>query len=575
MAPFPTMDQYQEAVQFPKTAFFDQTLKSARVRVNGLGLPATIGGGFALTYQLITGSNLYAVRCFHKSPSDLEARYHTITSALRPLQCASFVAFEFQKDGISVGGKIYPIVKMDWISGETLGEFLESNFRSAQKIEDLRHQFVELERVLRGYGIAHGDLQNGNVLISPNIRLVDYDGLYVPSMRNLRGSELGHRHFQHPARSADNFGPSIDRFSFIVIYVSLLLIEENFAVFKTYFKGENILFEASDYRNPLTATIFNDLFNATKHRRLVEDFAYVCLSPVELIPSLDDFLNGKNIPRRPIRLGQSAASPTIPVRQPYVAAFEIVLPGELYTAKSRSGRNVEVIGLVSDIHKGRKAVGGYYLNVYFSGGEEIRVTFWNAKEDAVKWIVGNCCRHWVSLQGLVGSNVSEMGHSIPVMTLMSVAQFRRLDQLEFNRRLDAKNVSKQPSASRAPGTPVPAPGKATGSGAGLLTTLSPPLPWVAPAGTSPVGPSARPSSLGPPASPAPAAAALVAARRNRKRAQFFLGQIGQLGGKIWRGVAPAGASAYEFAKRHATAEPGKAWLIGIVILYAFLWMVFR
>ena len=47
---------------------------------------------------------------------------------------------------------------------------------------------------------------------------------YVPSLPVGQGAELGHKHFQHPKRSAADFGPEMDRFSFIVIDLSLRAI---------------------------------------------------------------------------------------------------------------------------------------------------------------------------------------------------------------------------------------------------------------------------------------------------------------------------------------------------------------
>jgi hypothetical protein len=74
---------------------------------------------------------------------------------------------------------------------------------------------------------AYGDLQNGNVIINRRPCLIDYDGVYVPGLSVGQGTELDHKHFQHPKRSTAAFGPEMDRFSFIVIDLSLnALIEQ-------------------------------------------------------------------------------------------------------------------------------------------------------------------------------------------------------------------------------------------------------------------------------------------------------------------------------------------------------------
>jgi hypothetical protein len=73
---------------------------------------------------------------------------------------------------------------------------------------------------LRDAEIAHGDLQHGNIIVEHgHLRLVDHDGLFVPEMAGWTSSEVGHQHYQHPARDAAFFNKHLDNFSAIVIYL--------------------------------------------------------------------------------------------------------------------------------------------------------------------------------------------------------------------------------------------------------------------------------------------------------------------------------------------------------------------
>jgi hypothetical protein len=115
------MDQYNDAVQHAGTAFVDPVLKSGKVSTNGLGLPIALGGSFALTYRVTTSGRKFAVRCFHKAAKDLEVRYPRISQTLNATDNQYFVGFEYQTQGVLVNGLKYPIVKMDWVEGDTLG----------------------------------------------------------------------------------------------------------------------------------------------------------------------------------------------------------------------------------------------------------------------------------------------------------------------------------------------------------------------------------------------------------------------------------------------------------------------
>jgi hypothetical protein len=109
--------------------------------------------------------------------------------------------FDFQNAGIKVRHNTFPIVKMDWVEGDPLGVWLDSNFDNVSALDKTRAQFQAIAGFLEREGVGHGDIQNGNVMLSNgNIRLIDYDGMFVPGLLTGNGSEVGHRHFQHPDR---------------------------------------------------------------------------------------------------------------------------------------------------------------------------------------------------------------------------------------------------------------------------------------------------------------------------------------------------------------------------------------
>ena len=147
MSAYPTMDQYNDAVQHPQTAFSDPVLKAAKIATNGMGLPIALGGGFALTYTATAQGRKFAIRCFHKEAKGLEARYGHVDKGLRTAGGPYFVGFEYQPTGVLVNGKRYPIVKMDWVEGDTLGSFLEDNYSDKGRIERLRQQFADVGTV--------------------------------------------------------------------------------------------------------------------------------------------------------------------------------------------------------------------------------------------------------------------------------------------------------------------------------------------------------------------------------------------------------------------------------------------
>src|SRR5262249_39286509 len=139
------------------------------------------------------------------------------------------VDFQFLEQGIRVQGQWYPVLKMQWVEGQTLNTFVRENLEKPQLLQLLCQLWVKLATRLREANLAHGDLQHGNVLLVPgakagtvSVKLVDYDGMCVPALELLKSMEVGHPSYQHPQRLREGtYGLHIDRFSHLVIYTAL------------------------------------------------------------------------------------------------------------------------------------------------------------------------------------------------------------------------------------------------------------------------------------------------------------------------------------------------------------------
>jgi hypothetical protein len=206
---WPLSQDYNEAVQGPQTAFADPDLRSAQVAANALGLPLPCSGNFADVYRLTcpaTGRS-WAVKCFTRQVPGLRERYQQIGLCLEQARLPFMVEFTFLDQGIRVRGAWYPALKMQWVEGLMLNQFVKEHLDQPHVLETLCQVWVRLAGRLREAGIAHGDLQHGNVLLVPGTkagslapRLVDYDGMWVPALAGIPSGEVGHPAYQHPRR---------------------------------------------------------------------------------------------------------------------------------------------------------------------------------------------------------------------------------------------------------------------------------------------------------------------------------------------------------------------------------------
>src|SRR5205823_266576 len=124
----------------------------------------------------------------------------------------------------------------------------------------LRARFRRLVKDIEGAKFAHGDLQHGNILVrGKDLLLIDYDGMWVPELKGRQATEIGHRAYQHPRRSTTDYGPYLDRFSALVIYLSLRALEIDRRLWDQYHTGDNLLFVREDFNEPGKTPIWGDL----------------------------------------------------------------------------------------------------------------------------------------------------------------------------------------------------------------------------------------------------------------------------------------------------------------------------
>ncbi|MGI8958789.1 MAG: hypothetical protein ACR2IV_03305 [Bryobacteraceae bacterium] len=289
---WPSDQDYNEAVQNPGIAFSDQELKSGRVELNALGLPKARSGNFATIYRVETISGAYAVRCFRYDNPEHSLRYPTIASYLSQNPLPYMVSFRFMSQGIRVGPNWYPTVKMKWVEGDSLVSYIEKNLSSQAALQNLGASWIQMLTDLHRTKIAHGDLQHGNVLVvHGKLRLVDYDGMYVPALDGSRGLELGHRNYQHPQRTELDFGPQLDNFSAWLIYVSLVALAAQPKLWMQLKAGDEcLLFRREDLDNPDQSAAFRFLKGLPdKHiRRLADQMEQFLWLPPDQVPLIAD-----------------------------------------------------------------------------------------------------------------------------------------------------------------------------------------------------------------------------------------------------------------------------------------------
>ena len=75
------------------------------------------------------------------------------------------------------------------------------------------------------------------------LRLIDYDGMYVPALAGTPSGELGHPAYQHPQRLREGtYNAEVDRFSHLAIYAAVrCLMVGRRELWQRFNNGDNLL----------------------------------------------------------------------------------------------------------------------------------------------------------------------------------------------------------------------------------------------------------------------------------------------------------------------------------------------
>jgi len=254
---YPSVTDYKHAI-IDSDSF--ATLKNIEVQYKGNGDIHYATGNFAVVFKVKVDSKFYALKCFLTPLEDREERYSAISEYLIELKSPYFVNYSFLPNEIWANDSEFPILLMEWVEGETLGEVIKQYCSDDDKIKLclLQTKFREFILYIKNKEIAHGDLKHDNILVSSNgsLVLVDYDGMFVPNLSGKTAIELGSKSYQHPSRNKFWFDENVDDFSMYIIYISLELLIIDTTIYSKYNNGNNIIFSEHDFQNYFNSNLF-------------------------------------------------------------------------------------------------------------------------------------------------------------------------------------------------------------------------------------------------------------------------------------------------------------------------------
>ncbi len=231
------------------------------------GEPYRSSGAFAVVFKMKdeqTGK-CYALKCFTEEQEGRAEAYRQIADELEFVDSSYITSVKYLDKEIFVDCSCeedeFPVLLMDWIDGETMENYIAENYQDNYAMAMLCYRFCKMAAWLRSQPFAHGDIKPDNIMVRPDgsLSLVDYDGMFVPSMKGCKSPTVGTKDFSHPLRTVDDFDETIDDFSLASIALSLKAISMKSTLLDIYGASDRLLFSENDYRNPSNSKVISAL----------------------------------------------------------------------------------------------------------------------------------------------------------------------------------------------------------------------------------------------------------------------------------------------------------------------------
>ena len=262
---YPLISEYVRAIQ-DASSNLDKLAHLVPVQ-DDHGEPYRSSGAFAVVFKMKdeqTGK-CYALKCFTEEQEGRAEAYRQIADELNMVDSPYITSVKYMEKELFVDSQCeedeFPVLLMDWVEGETMETYIAANYHNQSAMSLLCYRFGKMAAWLRTQSFSHGDIKPDNIIVRSDgsLSLVDYDGMFVPSMKGCKSPTVGTKDFSHPLRTMDDFDETIDDFSLASIALSLKAISMKSTLLDIYGASDRLLFSENDYRNPSNSKVISAL----------------------------------------------------------------------------------------------------------------------------------------------------------------------------------------------------------------------------------------------------------------------------------------------------------------------------
>lgn len=250
---FPSIAEYTTALRHAESG----TLRSLRLAlsVDDEGEPIYSRGSYSVVFKAHSIGNereAWAIKCYVAEQERRIPSCRAISQQLNSIASPYLLPMRLCEEELRVGNMYYPLVLLPWVEGKSLVREVDYYLHNPERLLQLSQDFGHFAYWLRSQSFAHGDLKSDNLRIRPDgsIVLLDYDGIYLPSMQGELPREEGNPDYTHPLCSPSDFNLHASDFALAVIALSLRGLALAPELFSRFGGKERLLLSAWDFRHP-------------------------------------------------------------------------------------------------------------------------------------------------------------------------------------------------------------------------------------------------------------------------------------------------------------------------------------
>lgn len=252
-----------------RTTFISKSLENSAPVLNKKGRPifrkGNLCGVTKIRYQ---SGQIKALRMWQSESVNSKGVCEHISDYIEHHPAPYLLNMSYLSNAIYFNGEYFSALLMDWCDGRNLKEFINIHINDIKVLISLKDSLLDMFKDMNQRGISHGDIHHNNICVSEVGApiLIDYDSMFVPSLKGFEDCCLGYSGFQLPNARENNkyLSHKADYFSQLIIILTIECIIQDKSLWTRYLDDDDtvsLLFKKDDFLNLRSSKIYSDIKN--------------------------------------------------------------------------------------------------------------------------------------------------------------------------------------------------------------------------------------------------------------------------------------------------------------------------